>query len=365
MGTVGANDPIPAKEGQKAAYYDELAYHAIRDLIDREHAVVWHEVEARLAEHRQPGASRGINPHHLTNGRRRLLAEEIIAEDVATTYGNRTVMVFIPCNQQGRRDDIRTAMRRKRALEGRYLSWTQDTKRHPNLIGDGGELVVHESLRATVAGYGLVNPTRGEVTSLFGKDVPGGPLDNAANIAFEAPDDLVAVTVLVEVKNLRGWIYPGTAELFQLLSKAAQLQGAHPKRRFLPVLVTRRAQYLTFVMAKHLGFFVIEFDDYAQPILPHWTVKTEDVHEVRDELGYVVIVTDQPMPGVTRRFDRTLPKDGVARAMRWAEMGPSLAPHFGALRRSSFSGWEREAEMNRLYQDAASIVKPEKAWRTV
>ena len=367
MSNVAPPTCAKLEPGARAACYDDLAYNAIRDLIHQEHAAVWHEVEAKLAEHHQPGAPRGINPHHLTNGRRRLIAEGLIKEVADTTYGNRVVSVLVPCDQRGRRDAIRTAMRHKRALEGRYLSWSQESERHPNLIGDGGERVVHASLRQTVAGYGLINPDRGEVDFLFDANVPGGPLDNAAHIALDAGDHLVAVTVLVEVKNLRGWIYPNTDGLYQLLYKAAALQAANPRRCLLPVLVARRVHYLAFRMAKHLGFHLIQFDAGVQPILPHWTVKEEDVHEIRDELGYVLMLTDQAMPGVRAQFDRTIPKVGVAASRRWAQVAPALVPHFGLLRQTTLSAPERHAELDRLYVDAASIIRPgpTEVWRTV
>ncbi len=272
---------------------------------------MWTEIEAKLADRPQHGASRGINPHHLTNGRRRLLAEHIIEEVAAKTYGGRVVTILALRDRRSRQDAFRTAARRKRALEGQYLGWTESSRRRPNLIGNGGERVVLESLRATRAGYRLVNPGRGEVNVLFNEPVPGGSLDGAAHIALDAGEDLRGVTILVEVKNLRKWIYPASAALFQLLDKAAQLQLAHPRRRFLPVLVARRVHYTAFRMAKHLGFFLIQFDATAQPILPHWTVTPEQVGEVRAELGYVLALTDQAMSGVTARFDKTIPQVGL------------------------------------------------------
>ncbi len=48
--------------GDEKVEYADLAYASIIDLIDREHAVVWHEVEARLSERPIPGAAKGINP---------------------------------------------------------------------------------------------------------------------------------------------------------------------------------------------------------------------------------------------------------------------------------------------------------------
>lgn len=350
--------------GVKAAQYDALAFAAVRELIEQELAVVWHEVEAKLAERHHAGAPRGINPHHLTNARRRLLAENSILEDIAKTHGNQVVTVYVPADQHKRRDAIRTASRRKRALEARYLGWAQATAHHPNLIGDGGERVTHECLRKTDVGYGLINPTRGEVASLFGNPVPGGSLDNAARIAIETKGDLFAALVLVEVKNKRGWFYPAAADLYQLLFKAASLQQQYPKLHFIPVFVARRVHYLTFRMAKHLGFFVIQFDRGDQPILPHRTVTREEVEEMRAELGYVLALTDQAMPGVTRRFNETIPKEGPAIAQRWALMAAALLPHFGALRNPTMSAADRDAELQRLFLDASKIMKPENNWRS-
>jgi hypothetical protein len=141
-----------------------------------------------------------------------------------------------------------------------------------------------------------------------------------------------------------------------LLHKAALLQIAHPKRRFLPVLVARRVHYTTFRMARHLGFFMIQFDAGVQPVLPHWTVKPEQIREVREESGYLVALTAQAMPGVTARFDRTIPQVGLRITECWAETAPNLAPHFGLLRRGSLSGQDRETEMDRLFDGVGLLV---------
>ena len=192
--------------------------------------------------------------------------------------------------------------------------------------------------------------------------MPGGTLDNAARIAIETGTTLLGVTVLVEVKNKRGWFYPAADDLYQLLFKAASLQLRHPGRRFIPVLVARAVHYLTYHMAKHLGFFVIEFDRRTQPVLPHWTVSPQDVEELRAELGYVLALTDQAMPGVRRRLELVLPREGPEIAQRWAMMAPSLLPHFGVLRNPKLSGPDRAAELSRLYQDASSIDAPLSNW---
>ena len=137
------------------------------------------------------------------------------------------------------------------------------------MIGEGGERTARASLAAAAfVGYRLLHPATAEATTLFGSAVPGGPLDAAAQIVVDDPTALpIPITVLIEVKNIRDWIYPDAAELYQLLDKAARLQLAHPAQRLLPVLICRRAQYLTWLMAADLGFFVITTT--SQAILPH------------------------------------------------------------------------------------------------
>jgi hypothetical protein len=65
-----------------------------------------------------------------------------------------------------------------------------------------------------------------------------------------------AVTIPVEVKNLRDWMLPASPEVYQLLEKAAAVQAANPKAAIMPVLICRRVHFTLFRMAKDLGFFV-------------------------------------------------------------------------------------------------------------
>jgi len=110
---------------------------------------------------------------------------------------------------------------------------------------------------------------------------------------FTGPVDWIGTThsltagrvavVLVEVKNIRSWLYPHSQEVYQLLSKAAGLQAHDPSLDVVPVMVCRRANRRIYAMAQHLGFFVIQAEQ--QP-----TGLTEGegnaLMEVRQELGY-------------------------------------------------------------------------------
>ncbi len=90
------------------------------------------------------------------------------------------------------------------------------------------------------------------------------------------------VTVLIEVKSIREWIHPDRSELFQVLEKCVVLKRVHPDVPVVPVLICRRAHKTTFLMAKQLGFFVIEM---AAQFVGN-TVTEPQLLEVRNELGF-------------------------------------------------------------------------------
>jgi hypothetical protein len=62
---------LPPSE-RKEVDYDALAAEALLELLTREHAAVWPEVEARLSERPWRDVPRGINPHHLWKARDQL-----------------------------------------------------------------------------------------------------------------------------------------------------------------------------------------------------------------------------------------------------------------------------------------------------
>jgi hypothetical protein len=72
-------------------------------------------------------------------------------------------------NRSGRARAFEDAAARKRLLYARYLNWSGQ------YYGRAGERVVHASLSiaASQAGYRLFNPRQGQVSTIFGKRVPG------------------------------------------------------------------------------------------------------------------------------------------------------------------------------------------------
>ena len=340
------------------------------DLLDREHAAVWPEIEAKLAErpHPQVPGSKGIEPHHLTAARHILLKDSMIEEVAGVTRGGGSLSVLTLRDRKRRETAFQRAAGRKRLLQARYLSWTQDTPHRPNMIGAAGERVVHASLCVAASdpavGYRLVKPGGGQISTLLGHRVVGGPLDNTAYLTiFDGRGLPISAVTIVEVKNVRHWLYPSAAEIFQLVEKAVHLQTAHPDIAFVPVLVCRQAHYLTFTMAKDLGCFIFYTD--IQPILPHSEVQPKALAAVRDGLGYNLLQTDSAHDGLVRAFKVILPKYAWNAAQQWRQTAPILRgilPTIQQLRLPSLSPTARNTMMDTLKRVAITELGASGAW---
>jgi hypothetical protein len=349
-----------------------LAEEAVLALIDHEHAVIWPEVEAKLAEAPVRTASglvlpKGIQPHHLSTARRRLTASRRVEEITSRTRGGGDVSVLALRDRRRRGTAFEIAARRKRLLHARYLGWTRESAKGPNLIGAGGERLARASLEAAVAaGVGYRPAERGaqgQVTRLFGAPVAGGPLDDAAYLTTLDPQDLpLTVTLPIEVKNVRHWIYPNSWEPFQLLDKAARLQLTHPELRILPVFICRRAHITTFAMARDSGIRVLS--TLWQPILPHSKASTRAVDQVNRELGFDLRRTSEPHNYLVNAFQKTIPEAAAPAAARWAQVAPIVAPFATRLRNPGLSPPERARLLAEMH-DALSTALPDvqTVWR--
>lgn len=323
--------------GRPARYYVNLGIRALLEVLEAQGATVWPEVEARIADTRWPTVPYSIDPHHLTTARQELLASEAIRETTTLTRGGpgragRLVTVQHLPLVWGRRRAVWLAAQRKRLLYGRFQGWAQPTVRHTRgLVGPAGEAVVHASLRAAAleGRYSLVRPAGGEVSHLLGGEIPGGPVDDAAVLlAVEQGIPSVPIHLLIEVKNVRHWIYPSSHELYQLLRKAAAVQGANPGALVLPVLVCRRRHFTTFAMGMDLGFYIIEAKQ--QFVLPRAGIHAMAFKSVREGLAYMdLALSDGPDGNLTNIFRDTLPRDALQLARRW--QARATTPEFHSL----------------------------------
>lgn len=313
---------------------------AILELLNHQLAAPAAELEARICDRPWGDQPQTIDPHLLGEARRELEEAGWIQRVETVTRGGSSVALIQPRTiPHGKGRATEDAAARKRLLFARFKSWSRGTAHMPNFIGAGGEVVVHQSLStAAPYGYRLIQPTRGEVASLFGEPIPGGPLDNAAWLTpldqqTQAP---VGRTYLVpiEVKNVRHWLYPNHWEIYQLLHKAAGLVTAHPEYPVVPILICRKAHYRTLQLARDIGFLV--FQTTNQHVQPSERIEPVHFEEVRHELGFEdLMLTDAASSALISWFTGTVPQEAERKSERWKIVGPELIDHFAELRERS------------------------------
>lgn len=267
---------------RKTDEYVDRCCDRILELLLEHHALVHPEIEARVSEGYYRSSNRNIDPHHVTTALRNLTKREDILRLRTTTRGGRAIeTVQLTHPPSGTSTVVARAAARRRLLYARYQGWAQGTVHNPQgLIGPAGEVAVRLGLQNSGALQPAV-PGFAEVRSLLGS-VLTGPLDSAGflvPILHGLPQ--TPITILVEVKNIRSWVYPSSAEPYQLLAKAARLQQDHPTQPIIPMLICRRAHPTLFWMAQQLGFVVIELEAQFAGDVP-----ADSLDEVRTELAF-------------------------------------------------------------------------------
>lgn len=300
------------------AEYEARAVDRIREILSTEHAVVRREVESRISEGYWQSSGQNIDPHHVSNALRFLTKQRGEFEWVTARTrgkGKQPVPTLQPVDRTGRATKIEQAAARKRLLYGRYMGWASGTQRHPHgLVGPAGEAATRAGIMDSEVVIPLANDA-GAVSNVLGVAVPG-PLDSAG---FMVPLDNqglpgAPVTLLFEVKNLRQWIYPSAAELYQLLGKAVVVQQARPDAAVVPILICRRAHPTLFWMASQLGFVAIPMD--RQFLGPH--VEEPKYLEVRNELHFHdLTLGNGPSLRVRDRLKGPVRKNCVEFAQTW------------------------------------------------
>lgn len=236
-----------------AAYRRHAARATIAYVRSAGGAAVWPEIEYVLANTDWYTTSvegapvlRGIDPHHLSHARRGLIDGNVLIPDTATLNGM-DVTAFLDARGLAARQ--KTAITRlaaaKRRQYRRYMSWTNESR----LCGHVLERQVEATLKSLAGTELLLNPSsRGEVSTIEGRPVSGGPLDHAGALLLDPARQLAGmVGFVVEDKNVRSWLYPNAIEVFDLLVKA----GEFPEH--VPWLMTKRVHYTTLTLFKAIG----------------------------------------------------------------------------------------------------------------
>jgi hypothetical protein len=349
----------------------QLAEQNVFQLVDQALAVPHLEVHARLWDTGTPvpGATRDVHffPHILDEAINNLVSTGSIQYVTHQTKGAASADLLIPGDTRLRTTAIAAATRRKAMLYARFM-------RYSDTFGAAGEAVVRGSLAdAMQFGYAPMTPAPlfGEVARVGNADRLPGALDSGAwllTTSLMTGLPLPAHALLVEVKNRRMTLYPRHNEVHQLLAKAALVQQQHPGLGIVPLLVCRRGHDRLFWMAKDLGFLVHAAK--AQFLTLPKNTTEQHVEQLRGELGLtdLKLVTATNPPRIVNLFVATIPKQAVATALRWADVGSQLAPHFDRLRRENLSDSDRSEALAKLRDEAegllvaAGVTDPILAW---
>lgn len=292
-------------------------------LLESEGAATQVEMEAKISDRLLPGVDSKVDPHHLTEARRRLLDAGQIEQHKDVTRGGGLVTVYTTADPS---KAVNRVAGRKRLLTARHRSWSAPTTEWgPKPLPEALERVIYRSLlEASRHGYRLLKPdSHGDIRKLVGDEVPGGGVDNAAfytPLVDGVPGQVVLV--VVEAKNIRQWVYPQTQELYQLLDKCAQLQLGHPDRRILPVLVCRKMQFRTGQMAKQMGFHVIStWRQYVRPAVGAGEEYRKKFDEVDAELAFNLALHEDSVEQMVAHFVKHIPSRIQGGAPEeWAEI---------------------------------------------
>lgn len=326
------------------------------------------ELESRICD--APTVEQPVQPHMFTTARNNLEDMGAIEQTTTTTRGGSAVGIWRPVpTPVGKKRLTEDAAARKRLLVARWHSWSRASRADnmPNLIGIGGEAVVHQSLRqAAPFGYRLVQPTKGEVTTLFGEKVPGGSLDNAAwltpmNTFTQTPTGRTYL-IPIEVKNLRGWLYPKHWEVHQLLHKAALLSAAQPDHPMLPILICRRVHPRLRWMASDLGFMI--FETYDQYVYPNERVSEEHFHEVRDELGLHLRRTADAHPALVEWLSGAPISNIENYSDTWSAVGSQFSKEYSVLRKQATREHDRIVLLEQVHSEVVRLTGDARNWAT-
>lgn len=301
-------------------------------------AAVWPEIEHNLANtdwyaRSVDGAPPlvGIDPHHLSHARRGLIDGGLLLEDRAYLNGMDVVAYLDARGVQARRQTAITRLAAsKRRQYRRYLGWTNESR----LCGDVLERQVQATLES-LAGTDLllIAAKRGQISSIEGRPVAGGPLDHAGALVLDPTRQLAGLTgFVIEDKNVRSTLYPSAIEVFDLLVKA----GDFPTH--VPWLMTKRVHFTTLTLFKTIG--ALAYTSKKQWFAP--TIDAADFRSVKQDLQ---------LGDIDRLLYPDRPSETIAAwcttMMRRPNVGDQTIPNITAYQRR----WEIAAPICAQYRD--------------
>lgn len=234
---------------------------------------------------------------------------------------------------------------RKEYLFSLYNQYREAAQHQPH-CGEILEQIIWNSVNASEL-YNPIGSLRHPVKD-FGELTLPGELDL---ILLEK--NRMNSAVVIEAKNIREWIYPTSAELWQLISNAVAF--ADTGMDTLPVLVSRKIQYATRLLFKRIG--ILGLSTHSQFFAEDLADKLLEVQN-KDGLGFHDIAFGyKKLPWLDNFLNSTIPKEGPKAQQVFSEQKELLrefAPKFLSKRANKFQIWTELAQelgMSHDYDD--------------
>ena len=286
-----------------------LAQRRVRSVLSVRGLASQYQLQSKISE-AGPTPQR-CNPHVLTNALRTLSK----TGEVATLLGpGRTTFYYLVRHFEPDFDPGH-ALRRDQIFDF-YSKYQKLTHSQP-ACGDALESVISTSIDLSGAYIPLGQAKANPLKVIGGIDLKGNVdfvLDFLGNPTFYA---------LVEAKNRREWVYPGSELLWKFIEKC--VQATDLKKPILPVFIARKIQHLVFPFMKQIGMLGHQtHNQYLNPPTDEeraWITPFKD----KDILGFFDIRTDlTPSKELNHFFSKTV--------VTWRIMLRSLANYFAGFK---------------------------------
>ena len=337
--------------------WEEAGREAILHLLASRWVVPWAEAEARICGEGWDGFPK-IQALQLHASRTSLIdSGEILYEKTRHTTPVVTVRIPAPSGQLKKMARLRG---RRRKEYRRYLAWAVDY----DLCGRVAERLVVDTARMIQSDAGIwVPPQRpGDVTEVAGISITGS-FDGLAYI-LDTRAVTRAASLIIEVKNINGWVYPWAKELWELLVRAARLADQTP---VVPLFVCMRTAWQTWQMAQDIGFMQVQLT--RQVFSP--SIDRNAFDSVTSEFALLAAQVDAPDEHVTSFLRSTLRRNPPVsppiedmefweRSMlRFKEVAPVI------LRFAALAGDLPEDVRSRMFAAFKAAAAPAMMWNTV
>jgi hypothetical protein len=187
-------------------------------------------MEARLSDFGSNLNPR-VDPHHLTTARK-MLNLQVVSHKHVPLYSLPNISP----------SSVNNIIARKELLHQAFLNFTKD-----HLCGDVAERIVFTSMTKAL-NLSIEPHTLGNVSQIDNLTTTN-PLDTYARVIFtHNTAQRQVITIGIEIKNIREWIYPESVEIWKALKACIDLDC-------IPVIISRAFHYTAFTFFRDIGAF--------------------------------------------------------------------------------------------------------------